>query len=151
MANQSNDTVPLTADQDSWKPITSQPQIRIETSLSEKYSNVTSMGANFSQIPRQWSSGLCEFEEGYKSLICTICCPSCLAARIACRLKNSCFHSFCCWCYVDMIVRPYVRAKHNIDGTFANDMLICIFCQPCSRLQISRELDRLGYDKETPC
>eukprot|EP01086_Lenisia_limosa_P005669 TRINITY_DN2292_c0_g7_i2.p1 TRINITY_DN2292_c0_g7~~TRINITY_DN2292_c0_g7_i2.p1 ORF type:complete len:137 (-),score=33.09 TRINITY_DN2292_c0_g7_i2:61-471(-) len=60
-----------------------------------------------------------------------------------CALSGVCasqLHLFPCWM---LAVRSRVRNHLALQGNFAEDCLLSVFCQPCSAVQIMQEVDDL--------
>ncbi|XP_077974439.1 cornifelin homolog [Styela clava] len=66
---------------------------------------------------------------------------------MATRLGESALHGCCCGFHFSSVVRPYIRAKHNIQGSLMEDCCMSCWCHSCNMCQISRELDRRSYPK----
>nr|XP_039251746.1 cornifelin-like [Styela clava] len=98
-------------------------------------------------VKETWSTGLMNCGDDIPSCLLECFLGPFAKGNLATRLGQPFMYGFCCGFHFSTAIRPYFRAKHNIQGDLLNDCFVTAFCGPCNMCQISREMDRREYPK----
>ncbi|XP_022099524.1 placenta-specific gene 8 protein-like isoform X2 [Acanthaster planci] len=92
--------------------------------------------------PREWSTSVCGCCEDCGGCICGWFCFPCYECYIASKMGENCCTP-CCLCNATLVMRSYLRGRHNIQGSLSGDACTTCWCPSCVLCQISREMDNI--------
>ncbi|XP_038052883.1 placenta-specific gene 8 protein-like [Patiria miniata] len=99
--------------------------------------------------PRDWSTPLCGCCESCCGCLCACFCFPCYECYVASKMGESCCTP-CCLANATVVMRAYVRGRHNIQGSLAGDGCTTCCCPMCVLCQISREVDNIREGRAAP-
>ncbi|KAJ8035999.1 Cornifelin [Holothuria leucospilota] len=100
-------------------------------------------------IPRDWSSGLFDIFDDMGVCLCECLLPFCHACSISKDLDEGLCTPLCVP-FATVIMRSYVRGKHNIQGSILKDYCTAVWCGPCMNCQLHREVNKIKNGEALP-
>jgi Cys-rich protein (TIGR01571 family) len=94
---------------------------------------------------RQWTSGMCGCCEDCTGCMYCFFCHPCFMCTLATKMDECVCGPFCLGYTFETSMRTKLRAQFGIQGSVLDDVCCMMWCNPCIKHQMYREIKHLGY------